>query len=165
MELADRLKPRAAVVNRIVTIPGSARDDGYHPQIGAADEYLGVAGPTVVLGFRGAGMITSRHQRAVHDPRLATIVIVDDVRQQRSKPRREVLDDPMNLRLRHPADTSDLTKREVCTQAHADHLNALAQTPSPRPAATALRLCPRAQRTNHGIELLSRETGRVLDAR
>lgn len=58
----------ATVMDWIVAVAGPAAADGDHVQVRSADEDLGIARPTVVLGLRRDGVIAHRDQGAVQDP-------------------------------------------------------------------------------------------------
>lgn len=73
MALAELLDERAAVVDRIVAIPGSARGAGDDAEVAASDQDLRIARVPVVLRFRSTRVIAGRNQRPVDDPRDAAI--------------------------------------------------------------------------------------------
>ena len=57
VHLAERLEGRAAVVNRVITIPGAPGDRGDDGEVPTTNEELSVARPAVVLGLRCAAVI------------------------------------------------------------------------------------------------------------
>ena len=71
--LAQRLDLRATVVHRIVAIAWTARGDRDDLEIMATHEQLSVAGVAVVLGLGGAGVVAGWNQRAIYDPRPASV--------------------------------------------------------------------------------------------
>lgn len=68
MLLTASFDARTAIVHAIVSIAWTASADRNDTQIAAADEHLGIARPAVVLRACGMRVITSRDERAVHDP-------------------------------------------------------------------------------------------------
>ena len=123
MLLAKRLDARAAVVHRVVAIAGTTRD-GDDSQIASPDDDLRVTRPAIVLRTSSPSMVARRDQRAIDDPRVATVP-ANVGSAERSEPRCHRGDDPVRCRLGDRKAGGDLADREVGSQRGARDQDAL----------------------------------------
>ena len=152
--LTEPLDLRATVVNGVVAIAGPAADHGDHVQIGATDQDLGIARPSV-LGLRSECVVARRHEGAIDDPRPAPIAMGRRF-EQVCEARRDIGDDAMSHGSRDREDRRELAHRQVRTEARAADGNSSLERQLARPTATRRR---GLKASDHGIELGWREAG------
>lgn len=144
MSTAPALDRRCTVMHRVVAVAWAAAGDGNDATVRPPCEDLEIAGPAIVLGLRRTGVIASRNQGTVDEPRPPSVAD-DRPGQERGQPTRQVGDDAMRLRLRDRERGPELAHREV--GAEADPADDGAARERKRPAPTALAFGGRSRVT------------------
>jgi hypothetical protein len=107
-----RLDIRRSIVDHVVTIAGSAARDSDDAEVGAPDDQLYVAGPSIVLRLGGRAMIARGDERSIDDP-CAAVIAIGGVLEARRELRRQVGEDAMRLGLRDREDRCELADGQV----------------------------------------------------
>jgi hypothetical protein len=99
-------------VDHVVTVARSAACDGDDTEVGAPDDQLDVARPSIVLRFGGRVVVTGGDERSIDHPR-STAIALDVGPKSRCEPPCEISDDAMRLGLRDRKDRAELTNGQV----------------------------------------------------
>jgi hypothetical protein len=114
---AELLDGRAAEVDGVVSVARTTRGGGDDVAVTASHQHLGVAGPTVVLGLGGAGVIPGRDEGAVDDPGLPPVLRYRAC--EASQDRRLGRHDAMDRRLGEASNGGELPEGEVGAEGSA----------------------------------------------